>query len=419
MKLLSSFGRAAVCAVVMQPATSGAVTLLHGFAADGDGAGPVAGLTPGPGGVLYGAACQDTEVSDAGTVFSLTPPAAGQTEWQFAVLYSFPADDSGGNCPIGTLLRRHDGTLVGTTQAGGADSFGTVFALTPPAGQNGVWTETILHDFALSRDDGATPEGGVIADAHGRLFGTTVQGGRGCRGDLGCGVVYMLTPPRHGATGWHEQVIHYFKGRTGQAGFPAGDLLLQGADTLFGTTPQGVFTLSPPGSGGGAWNYQMLAVSPALPGLVATGVVADPAGTLYGMTGQGGANDTGAIFALSPPAVQGAPWTTTVLHDFGTIRHNKDGMYPAASLARVADGTLFGTVPQGGAHGGGVAFRLDLPAGAGGTATFTVLASFGGPRSVVGTSPEDRPLPRGDALFLTNAAGGSGGFGAALKIPQR
>jgi uncharacterized repeat protein (TIGR03803 family) len=396
-------------------ANAGAPALLYSFTASGDGAKPVAGLTAGPGGALYGAACLDTEVSDAGTIFQLSPPAAGQAGRQFKVLYSFPSDNSAGNCPIGTLLPRPDGSLIGTTESGGAGGFGTVFQLVPPSERSSAWTETVLHAFPLSRGDGATLYGGVIADQQGNLYGTTVQGGRGCHTDLGCGTVFEVKPPTSPSGPWTETVLHFFVGRTGQAGFPSGDLLLQGK-TLIGTTPQGVFTLAPPASGHGAWRFQMLAVSPALPGLVATGVTAGADGTLYAMAGQGGSNDTGAIFALHPPATEGAPWSTEVLHDFGPILGNADGMYPSASMTIGARGTLFGTVPFGSANERGAAFRLDPPARQGGAWTYTVLASFGAAAAALGNTPLDKPLLRGATLWLTNSAGGADQDGAIVSV---
>jgi hypothetical protein len=160
----------------------------------------------------------------------------------------------------------------------------------------------------------------------------------------------------------------------------------------------------------------MLAVSPALPGLVATGVTAGADGTLYAMAGQSGSHDTGAIFALHPPATQSAPWGTEMLHDFGPIVGNADGMYPSASMTIDAAGTLFGTVPEGGANGGGTAFRLDPPAHQGGAWTYTVLASFGTGAAALGNMPADKPLLRGARLYLTNSAGGADQDGTVVGL---
>ncbi len=64
------------------------------------------------------------------------------------------------------------GNLYGTTGAGGTYGYGTVFELTPAAG--GGWTEQVLHNF--NDADGGKPQAGLILDAAGNLYGTTVRG---------------------------------------------------------------------------------------------------------------------------------------------------------------------------------------------------------------------------------------------------
>lgn len=78
------------------------------------------------------------------------------------------------------------GNLYGTTVEGGLYAEGTVFKLTPAAGRS--WTETILHDFG-GGTDGAYLDGGVIFDAAGNLYGTTVVGGT-----FSEGTVFRITP---------------------------------------------------------------------------------------------------------------------------------------------------------------------------------------------------------------------------------
>jgi len=62
------------------------------------------------------------------------------------------------------------GNLYGTTQFGGAHSFGTVFELAPNG--HGRWKETVLHSF--KDRPGANPTGNLIFDSLGHLYGTTV-----------------------------------------------------------------------------------------------------------------------------------------------------------------------------------------------------------------------------------------------------
>jgi hypothetical protein len=78
------------------------------------------------------------------------------------------------------------GTLYGTTTCGVA---GVIFELSP---SNGGWTYTELYHFT-GGGDGLFPNGGVVLDAAGNLYGTTSNGGGGnCF--RGCGVVWEFAP---------------------------------------------------------------------------------------------------------------------------------------------------------------------------------------------------------------------------------
>jgi uncharacterized repeat protein (TIGR03803 family) len=77
------------------------------------------------------------------------------------------------------------GNLYGTTYAGGAYAYGSVFRLSPSGGS---WTYASLHDFT-GGNDGANPFGSVTFDAVGNLYGTTLDGGA-----YNKGVVWEITP---------------------------------------------------------------------------------------------------------------------------------------------------------------------------------------------------------------------------------
>jgi uncharacterized repeat protein (TIGR03803 family) len=89
------------------------------------------------------------------------------------VIYSFTGGADGGS-PVASLLLGQ--SLYGTTSAGGAYGYGTVFALTPPATGGGSWTEQVLYSFT-GGGDGSTPLAPLIADKAGTLYGTTSAGG--------------------------------------------------------------------------------------------------------------------------------------------------------------------------------------------------------------------------------------------------
>jgi uncharacterized repeat protein (TIGR03803 family) len=80
-----------------------------------------------------------------------------------------------------------------------AEGCGTVFKLTPTNAQQTAWTETVLYRFTGNPNDGAEPKAGLIADPNGTLYGTTSAGGGSSCGGRGCGVVFELTPPTAGA----------------------------------------------------------------------------------------------------------------------------------------------------------------------------------------------------------------------------
>ena len=112
------------------------------------------------------------------------------------VLYTFcsVSNCTDGVSPFGPLVFDRSGNLYGTTEAGGTNSMGTVFKLTP--GSKGKWTETVLYSFQNDGQDGVSPYAGVTFDEKGNLYGTTFFGGSSeeCGIGVGCGIVFELTP---------------------------------------------------------------------------------------------------------------------------------------------------------------------------------------------------------------------------------
>jgi uncharacterized repeat protein (TIGR03803 family) len=279
------------------------------------------------------------------------------------VLYAFHGND--GWAPTSVILGA-DGALYGTTMNGGtncgqSDDCGVVFQLT--RGSDGKWSETVLHDFGGS--DGWFPNGSLVADKAGNLYGTTVYGGsKGCS-NLGCGLVFELVRGR--GDKWTYKVLYNF------------------------------------GSGGGLWPY--------------AGMIFDSNGNLYGTTSGGGnfnacEGGCGVVFELSPD--RKGNWTETVLHSFG----GGDGNGPRAPLTLDAAGSLYGTTQFGGVQGTGTVFELTL--GKGGKWTEQLLYSFGG----YDTKDGDQPLygvtfdARGDLFGTTQFGGmvGQQGWGTAFRL---
>jgi uncharacterized repeat protein (TIGR03803 family) len=130
-------------------------------------------------------------------------------------LYSFTGQNGDGILPYGTLVISSNGRLYGTTIEGGRGGGGTVFELTPPGMADGTWNETILHSFGGENGgpDGASPNAGLVFGDHGELYGTTVSGGPYPNN----GRVFEVTPPSSLAQpGSRLCSIIFWEGRTEQ-----------------------------------------------------------------------------------------------------------------------------------------------------------------------------------------------------------
>jgi uncharacterized repeat protein (TIGR03803 family) len=147
-------------------------------------------LVFGEGGILYGTTVFGGPtgcVYGCGTVFSLTPPATTGAAWSEAVLFAFGGEIGGGVNPRGGVAVGKGGVLYGTTINGGAYGLGTIYSLTPPSSPGGAWTHAILHSF--DKTDGEAPLSTLAIGNDGTLYGTTEYGGS----DL-YGVVFALKP---------------------------------------------------------------------------------------------------------------------------------------------------------------------------------------------------------------------------------
>src|SRR5579863_1467346 len=142
-------------------------TVIHTFTGGDDGGYPLAGFVMDASGNLYGTASGGGSYpNDNGVVFKMTESG------QETVLYIFGVAPDGAS-PEASLLMDSAGNLYGTTYAGGAQGYGTVFKLSQ---SNGVWTETLLYSFT-GGTDGANPRASLIMDGEGNLYGTTCAGG--------------------------------------------------------------------------------------------------------------------------------------------------------------------------------------------------------------------------------------------------
>ncbi len=388
--------------------------VLHSFNGPGDGTQPFGDLVFDKAGNLYGTTLFGGAYTN-GEVFELSPNGTGG--FTYHILYSFNPNIGDGSNPYGALVFDKAGNLYGTTYAGGGGKYGTVFELSPQSG--GVWTESVVHSFKHQQGDGRYPFAGLLIDGKGNLYGTTSQGGSGTAcGSSGCGTVFLLIPRGGGL--WTEKILHSFDGGTTDGSSPLASLVLH-AGKLYGTTQVGpaggsansgtVFELAPAGSGGWTETILHTFTNNGTDGYnPRAALVFDSAGNLYGTTNDGGANDYGTVFELSPSA--GGNWTETNVHDFYSIP-GVDGVNPeSAGLTFDASGNLYGTTSGGGANANGIVYKL-TPATGGGW-TESVVFTFNG---TDGNQPVSGViLDRKGNIYGSTEFGGANSGGTAFKI---
>jgi uncharacterized repeat protein (TIGR03803 family) len=186
--------------------------VLYSFAGgQNDGAGPLTGPTFGYGGNLYGTTANGGPYN-RGVVYELTPSGSGWTE---NVIHSFvPATDGG--YPQG-VIADSAGNLYGGTSLGGQYGGGTIFQLTP---SNGSWTFTVVYQLT---EGGCGVVGPLVMDAANNLYGAA------------CDNVFKLSPS--GGAWTYTQLYHFTDGSDG--GNPNGNMVLDATGNLYGTTANG------------------------------------------------------------------------------------------------------------------------------------------------------------------------------------
>ena len=166
---------------------------------------------------LYGVAFAGGGSSNCGIAFKV------DSTGKETVLYTFTGTSGDGCTPWGNVILDKSGDLYGTTSAGGAAGYGTVFKID----QTG--NESVVYSFqGVGSGDGSLPSG-LVEDAAGNIFGVTVAGGVSCSyaQQGGCGTVFELTQ-----SGKYK-VLYSFTGVNGDGAVPLTTLTLDKNNDMY------------------------------------------------------------------------------------------------------------------------------------------------------------------------------------------
>jgi uncharacterized repeat protein (TIGR03803 family) len=318
---------------VFRISPSGSYTSLYAFGSSpNDGANPYAGLVQGLDGNFYGTTFYGGTNSN-GTVFRISPSGT------YTTVYRFVGPPADGANPLAPLVQGSDSNFYGTTWEGGTNRNGTVFRISPSG------TYTSLYAFGSTPNDGMYSQAGLVQGSDGNLYGTTVIGGMNHDG-----TVFRISP-----SGTYTS-LYSFVGPPNDGADPYAGLV-QGSDgNFYGSTRGGgtnnygvVFRISP---GGTYTSLYAFGNSPNDGRYSQAGLVQGSDSNFYGMAEDGGTNNNGTVFQISPSG------TYTTLYRF--VGSPNDGANPYAGLVQGLDGSFYGTTEAGGMSNGGAVVRLSV-----------------------------------------------------------
>jgi uncharacterized repeat protein (TIGR03803 family) len=261
-----------------------------------------------------------------------------------------------------------DGNFYGTTQLGGAYGYGAIVKMTSTG------KLTTLHSFNLI--DGAAPAGGLIQGANGSLYGTTSDGGNVSCAYWnvnfwgGCGTIFELTPK-----GSFRNLYNFSATSYSDGGVPQGKIVEDANGNLYGTTtfggfgygesqcdPMGcgtVFKLSAQGQLTPLYIFCTQNAGECFDGLwPGGGLTLGSDGNLYGSAPEGGqwlnincSYGCGTLFRIAPDGT-----FAKLLYVFDYAH----GAYPGAAPTQATNGAFLGGTSQGGSGNYGTLFSLSM-----------------------------------------------------------
>jgi uncharacterized repeat protein (TIGR03803 family) len=386
----------AFCAVTAIASTAQTFKTLATFN-NTDGGWPYAGLVQATNGNFYGATYAGG-ASNYGAIFEITPTG------KLTTLYSFcsQVDCTDGEFPRMGLVQVTDGNLYGTTSEGGANDRGTIFKITPGGKLTTLYT---LCSQPGCADGGDTS--GLVQAGDGNLFGTTATGGA-----TGSGIFFRMTPQGNLTTLYNFcSQAHCTDGAN-----PAGLVLAKngsfyGVATAGGANGYGtVFKITPGGTLTTLYSFcsQTNCTDGGLPN---PGLIQAANANFYGTTYDGGSNDSGTVFEITPAG------KLTTLYSFCTQPACLDGQNPAyAGLIQATNGNFYGTTISGGSGatygGNGTVFEVTV------TGNLTTLYSFCPQTGCLeGQNPDAALMQSTNGnLYGTTPSGGADDIGTVFAL---
>ena len=249
------------------------------------------------------------------------------------IVHSFNGSDGRSPSTEAPLVRGPLGSVFGVTQVGGATDEGAMFFVDPLDGFH------LIRSFSTGGERGVYPNSLAFSD-DGTLFGTTAFGGA-----YGCGTLFRV--------GWTGSAgtVHSFDCVKGN--IPSGRIVVRDGSVI-GSTGSG-------GSTSGGSIYRVSSTGEITVLYEVAQHFSNEAGMYWGLRSAPNGDLIGATMGWDIGDFHGvvlrvdAAGVTTILHTFGG---GADGSRPTSAPVVAADGTIYGTTFQGGLQDSGTVYKI-------------------------------------------------------------
>jgi uncharacterized repeat protein (TIGR03803 family) len=254
--------------------------------------------------VIYGFATGGTH--NDGLMYSMT------TAGKITTLYNFGATSTDGKNPVGEP-NYQSGNWYGFTTGGGKPGHGTIFKLTSKNKESTIWAWPSASEAEL------TLQPSMVTDSAGNLYGYNDFNHGGEEGNP-----FQVTQ-----TGAIDELYDCVI-------LPSGGPIIKGS-TLYGDGYYSIFSFTTENN-----ECNILHTFDGSDGTYPTGkLIQNAAGTLFGTTNYGGANDGGTVFSLTSEGV------FSTLYNFCALSDCADGTGPMGPVVADTSGNLYGLNSDG------------------------------------------------------------------------